>query len=170
MARLMPGMCSFGKCLKKKRTVFLIFYFCCIKHTDIYSDASGKEVLTTLITDHKQEYENLTDKEHEEVVCLFEESKPTVATAKYVSPKAQINNVSYMLIFIEVDRQLEAGKIQDHKYVNSEQEIMILVLLESCKKTGWPWPNPTGPPGQGQGQKKHPWPCLAWPADSLYVI
>ena len=46
-------------------------------------------------------------------------------------------------------------------------------LLKDWLAQGWPGPGPgsswPGPPGQGQGQQKHPWPCLAWPADSLHT-
>ena len=63
----------------------------------------GKFVLQSLIADYKTEYEDLTPEEREVLIRAFEENRSNIATAKRISVKAQVNDVSSTLVFIETE-------------------------------------------------------------------
>ena len=70
---------------------------------DFENDARGKLVLPSLVAEYKEVYERLTDQERKEIICLYEENKSTLATAKRITLSSRVNDISATLALIETE-------------------------------------------------------------------
>ncbi|KAF8228369.1 hypothetical protein L208DRAFT_1291848, partial [Tricholoma matsutake] len=67
---------------------------------------TGKEVLKGLVHGAQEEYNELSMKDHKELVHEFEEYKATQTKAFHVSTKAQINDTTHILAAVENETML----------------------------------------------------------------
>ena len=65
------------------------------------STLHGKEVLQSLVHDHRDEYDKLTKQECKDIVSEFEEVKATKAKGLRISVKGKVNDVAHTLSAVE---------------------------------------------------------------------
>lgn len=80
-----------GKCIQFFR-LYITYLF---SYQDpISSSLTGKQVLQHLVSAHQEEYEALTTEERKALIKEFEQEKATKATARRISMKARVNDVT----------------------------------------------------------------------------